>query len=104
MRILERARRIERPTLTLARLCSTPELRPRSKLGEGYRPARLPFQAVLLFAFEHRLALGDERGLRSFVRLTRRCKADENSGGWPRCSRRFAASPAKRRRRLYGRC
>ena len=25
---LERARRIERPTLTLARLCSTPELRP----------------------------------------------------------------------------
>lgn len=28
---LERARRIERPTLTLARLCSTPELRPRSK-------------------------------------------------------------------------
>src|ERR1700753_1771821 len=28
---LERARRIERPTLTLARLCSTPELRPQSK-------------------------------------------------------------------------
>ena len=28
---MERARRIERPTLTLARLCSTPELRPRSK-------------------------------------------------------------------------
>ena len=28
---LERARRIERPTLTLARLCSTPELRPRSR-------------------------------------------------------------------------
>src|SRR5690349_20599440 len=27
---LERARRFERPTLTLARLCSTPELRPRS--------------------------------------------------------------------------
>jgi hypothetical protein len=25
---LERARRFERPTLTLARLCSTPELRP----------------------------------------------------------------------------
>ncbi len=27
---LERARRFERPTLTLARLCSTPELRPHS--------------------------------------------------------------------------
>ena len=27
-RMLERARRFERPTLTLARLCSTPELRP----------------------------------------------------------------------------
>jgi hypothetical protein len=27
---LERARRFERPTPTLARLCSTPELRPRS--------------------------------------------------------------------------
>ncbi len=26
---MERARRFERPTLTLARLCSTPELRPR---------------------------------------------------------------------------
>ncbi len=25
---MERARRFERPTLTLARLCSTPELRP----------------------------------------------------------------------------
>ena len=34
---LERARRIERPTLTLARLCSTPELRPRSK-GVGLLP------------------------------------------------------------------
>src|SRR5215469_3364179 len=33
--ILERARRFERPTLTLARLCSTPELRPRSK-GIGF--------------------------------------------------------------------
>src|SRR6201985_3272865 len=32
---LERARRIERPTLTLARLCSTPELRPHSKRA-GY--------------------------------------------------------------------
>ncbi len=28
----------ERPTLTLARLCSTPELRPRSKVGGAYRP------------------------------------------------------------------
>ena len=32
--ILERARRFERPTLTLARLCSTPELRPHS-VGQG---------------------------------------------------------------------
>jgi hypothetical protein len=31
--ILERATRIERATLTLARLCSTPELRPRPKRG-----------------------------------------------------------------------
>ena len=30
-RIMERARRFERPTLTLARLCSTPELRPLCK-------------------------------------------------------------------------
>jgi hypothetical protein len=29
--MLERATRFERATLTLARLCSTPELRPRSK-------------------------------------------------------------------------
>ena len=27
---MERARRFERPTLTLARLCSTPELRPQT--------------------------------------------------------------------------
>ncbi len=39
---MERARRFERPTLTLARLCSTPELRPRCHLvsrGLG-NPAR----------------------------------------------------------------
>lgn len=35
---LERARRIERPTLTLARLCSTPELRPQSKFGRRLWP------------------------------------------------------------------
>ena len=34
---LERARRFERPTLTLARLCSTPELRPHP-VGEGGIP------------------------------------------------------------------
>src|SRR5579871_3082366 len=45
---LERARRIERPTLTLARLCSTPELRPHSKFeGRGYRLSSGRFQAVL---------------------------------------------------------
>ena len=38
---MERARRFERPTLTLARLCSTPELRPRSKCT-GYRPGGTP--------------------------------------------------------------
>ena len=32
---MERARRFERPTLTLARLCSTPELRP-PPLDEGW--------------------------------------------------------------------
>jgi hypothetical protein len=41
---LERARRIERPTLTLARLCSTPELRPRSRrmgvMAQGGRPGQ----------------------------------------------------------------
>src|SRR5712664_75330 len=42
---LERARRFERPTLTLARLCSTPELRPRSK-WERYRPAEGQIQGV----------------------------------------------------------
>ena len=36
---LERARRFERPTLTLARLCSTPELRPHP-VGEGGIPIR----------------------------------------------------------------
>src|SRR6185437_8760916 len=39
---LERARRIERPTLTLARLCSTPELRPRSKFGGRLWPMAGP--------------------------------------------------------------
>src|SRR4029077_590398 len=39
LRNLERARRFERPTLTLARLCSTPELRPRSKQGMGLLPS-----------------------------------------------------------------
>ena len=39
--LLERARRFERPTLTLARLCSTPELRPHP-LGE----AEIPIPAV----------------------------------------------------------
>src|SRR5690606_29307035 len=35
---MERARRFERPTLTLARLCSTPELRPH-RFGEAvFRP------------------------------------------------------------------
>ncbi len=46
LRNLERARRIERPTLTLARLCSTPELRPRSKLDAGYGLAGGDFQAA----------------------------------------------------------
>jgi hypothetical protein len=32
---MERARRFERPTLTLARLCSTPELRPH-RLDKGW--------------------------------------------------------------------
>jgi hypothetical protein len=45
---LERARRIERPTLTLARLCSTPELRPRSKwtrvMAEG--PGKVKWRQV----------------------------------------------------------
>ncbi len=36
---LERARRIERPTLTLARLCSTPELRPHIQVGRGLWPS-----------------------------------------------------------------
>src|SRR5262245_19463871 len=41
---LERARRFERPTLTLARLCSTPELRPRSVKGVGYGLKRRTMQ------------------------------------------------------------
>ena len=46
LRNLERARRIERPTLTLARLCSTPELRPHSKTG-GYGLFRQRIQAAM---------------------------------------------------------
>src|SRR5689334_23623516 len=70
---LERARRIERPTLTLARLCSTPELRPQSKLVGVYGPARPRFLVMgkaapsPLFAAENRLALGDEGGERFLV-------------------------------------
>jgi hypothetical protein len=41
---LERANGFEPSTLTLARLCSTPELRPRSKLGAGYRLGRARIQ------------------------------------------------------------
>lgn len=38
---MERARRFERPTLTLARLCSTPELRPRCQSGRrGFSACR----------------------------------------------------------------
>ena len=37
---LERARRFERPTLTLARLCSTPELRPLPWIGRMYKLMR----------------------------------------------------------------
>ena len=59
---LERARRIERPTLTLARLCSTPELRPQSKLGGGYGPARVRIQAALRIGVKGvlRPATGDD--------------------------------------------
>ena len=39
---MERARRFERPTLTLARLCSTPELRPLPWMRWGYLPMREP--------------------------------------------------------------
>ena len=38
---LERARRFERPTLTLARLCSTPELRPHPLVRGRYPSRRL---------------------------------------------------------------
>ena len=41
---MERARRFERPTLTLARLCSTPELRPHRsdgrEISEQHRPCK----------------------------------------------------------------
>ena len=39
---LERARRFERPTLTLARLCSTPELRPLPWVSPIYNRAAKP--------------------------------------------------------------
>lgn len=42
---LERARRFERPTLTLARLCSTPELRPLSPMA--YATGQNPYHANL---------------------------------------------------------
>ncbi len=42
---LERARRFERPTLTLARLCSTPELRPLPMAVSGGLPDWVPIGA-----------------------------------------------------------
>ena len=41
--VLERADGFEPSTLTLARLCSTPELRPHSKSGGGYGVGPPPF-------------------------------------------------------------
>src|SRR5476651_676322 len=56
---MERARRFERPTPTLARLCSTPELRPRSVEGAAYRRASNAWQGgghrTSLGAFSRRL-------------------------------------------------
>ncbi len=52
---MERARRFERPTLTLARLCSTPELRPhtilsfRSGAGEAIRTPDPNLGKVMLY-------------------------------------------------------
>ena len=43
---LERARRFERPTLTLARLCSTPELRPHQILMSVRRPLNGAGEAI----------------------------------------------------------
>src|SRR6476469_3251545 len=60
---LERARRFERPTLTLARLCSTPELRPRSKSWDGVIAQPAP-------SF-NRLAQAGLRGLQNVTRLRR---------------------------------
>ena len=60
---LERARRFERPTLTLARLCSTPELRPRSKSWDG-----VIAQPALSF---NRLAQAGLRGSQNVMHLRR---------------------------------
>ena len=57
---LERARRFERPTLTLARLCSTPELRPRSVAWSGLLWIRIPDAR----AFFQRAAPGKGRAFR----------------------------------------
>ena len=71
---LERARRIERPTLTLARLCSTPELRPQSKWEAGYDLSARRFQA----GFEQ---VVPEKGLRPSGGLPPRPAGDRIKGG-----------------------
>ena len=53
--MMERARRFERPTLTLARLCSTPELRPQTIMsvpigaGEAIRTPDPNLGKVMLY-------------------------------------------------------
>src|SRR6056297_2778461 len=67
---MERARRFERPTLTLARLCSTPELRPRCQSGTGgFSVCRGRVQEENLGGGEGPVVNGLSLGCRNFVQL-----------------------------------
>ncbi len=61
---MERARRFERPTLTLARLCSTPELRPLPFGERGFTKACVGAQVENAGLFE-KIQFGAAAGGRS---------------------------------------
>ena len=86
---MERARRFERPTLTLARLCSTPELRPHS-VGEALnrisRPAPQEVKWKKMVRMEFSLLTGNlrqiETGLRRHTVLQSGRWAARDELGW----------------------
>ena len=106
--LLERARRFERPTLTLARLCSTPELRPLPWVSAGYishaRAARGKSHKLPSF-FEDRLPKAQRYRA---LRRPQRCGGNINSASNMPNGRRMivcgvAASPSAPKTRLASR-